>query len=174
MRGDSQTRTPAGRRSRSISGPRFRRKPAKQHAAETSENAPRDSNRPPATDILARSRFPDFPNSVAGSRRFSRQPETGRVVGRPALRHGPPPFTPVRCPPAPSGYPLPPAFGLSYLRPLAATPCRPLLAPRTPFNAKNGPARGSWPWPPAPFRRHCRRRPPAPVRRHGRPRRENW
>ena len=51
------------------------------------------------------------------------------------------------------------------MRPLVATPCRPLLAPRTPFNAKNGPARGSWPWPPAPFRRHCRRRPP---------RRENW
>ena len=58
-RGDSLTRCPAGRRSRSISGPRFRRKPHPRHATETSVNAPPEHNRPPSYEFLARSRNPD-------------------------------------------------------------------------------------------------------------------
>ena len=53
-------RAPAGRRSSSISGPRFRRKSPLKHTPETSGNKPPDSNRPPPHDVLTGSRDPDF------------------------------------------------------------------------------------------------------------------
>ena len=56
-----------------------------------------------------------------------------------------PQATPGRRPLAASGYPLPPTLRVSFLRPFAATPCRPLLSRRTPFYAKNSPAGGSRP-----------------------------
>ena len=40
-------------------------------------------------DEFPKSRFPDFPNDVAGNRSFSRLPEIGRFVGGAALKCGP-------------------------------------------------------------------------------------
>ena len=109
-RGDSQTRTPASRRSRSVFGPRFRRKPPPKHATGTLVNAPPGSDRPPTRipDEMPTSRFPDLPNDLAGNRETPRQPEIGRFVAGATLRRGPPPVGAVGQFPAPvcAGNPL--------------------------------------------------------------------
>ena len=90
--GDSQARTPAGRRGRSISGSRFRRKPLSKtrdggvrRLAAGIQWAP---PRPP--DEIPKSRFTEPANSVSGNRSFSRRPEIGQRVGGATLRRRPP------------------------------------------------------------------------------------
>ena len=117
-RGDPQTRTPAGRRNRSISGPRFHRKSPLKRATETSENAhalplPHAGYPLPATP---RRHLLPLPPPARSWRQRARQ--GGR---RPAGGGGP-----AALPPPPSG----PAGGRRQktsapcLYPLPATPCR--------------------------------------------------
>ena len=70
----------ASRRNRSISGPRFRRKPPIKHPTETPENAPPGPNRPPPYGFLTRSRNPDFwisPTVSPGIADFGVGPKSG-------------------------------------------------------------------------------------------------
>ena len=108
---------------------------------------PRPTPRPPAVPTWPVTRPPRAPWREVWKDLRGPPAVTDRALAPDLVRFGSliPAGRRPRVPLVPSGYPLPPAFGVSFLRPLAATPCRQLLAPSTPLDAKNSPEGGGRP-----------------------------